>query len=509
LKYNNLYDAEISGVSVGSYTGEAVTQPSLTVAAKTFANPEGITITEDEDYTVSYSDNIDVGTATITIAGMGNYVGTASKSFKISDVLKVVLTPDSLSKNAGEEGHIDVSFDDATSYDAYALAIPMLFDKDTIEITALETVDFTAKGLAGLVFNDTPAGNARYYDSSSEVLSVINADGKFLLSWAVKEETPHTLTEDVYFRIHYRVKKNLPTGVGFAIGEYNVDNGIDQDQLFGVDGLGILCSNQDDFGAYLLVGGESGILTQEYISITVEDMLAVTINGDVNSISLQGRAMLTGKQRTAISAIGYTPDLSLMDAGIRVEMYEVDNAGEIVKQVGSVAYAEAMDITAAVKDPASTLYNYTLKISRIVVNDLTNSDPGGSDPKYMLRFSRFDNDGGSAVGTVREESYLWADIYLDGTGVISGAIDEDMPLTVGGTAYLYAGAFYLPGVEKTSISVADLSTIKGQVGNADIEGVTTIYNINEYLGVDAADYTTVLRYIGKTKLQPIPLAVTN
>ncbi|MDR1101145.1 MAG: hypothetical protein LBL34_02155, partial [Clostridiales bacterium] len=106
-------------------------------------------------------------------------------------------------------------------------------------------------------------------------------------------------------------------------------------------------------------------------------------------------------------------------------------------------------------------------------------------------------------------SYLWADIYLDGTGINAGAIDEATPLTIGGTAYLYAGAFYLPTANKLALSTADLNTMKGQVGNRDIDGITTIYNINEHLGVDAADYTTVLGYIGKTKLQPLPLVVSN
>jgi hypothetical protein len=219
--------------------------------------------------------------------------------------------------------------------------------------------------------------------------------------------------------------------------------------------------------------------------------------------------MLTGKQRTAVSAVGYTPDLDRMDAGIRVEMYEVDAAGEIVKQVGSVAYTEEKDMTAAIGNPTSQLYNYTVNIPRMVADDLVSSDPTQSAPKYMLRFSRFGTYGGSVVGTVREESYLWADIYLDGTGINAGAIDEATPLTIGGTAYLYAGAFYLPTAEKDALTTADLNTMKGQVGNKDIAGITTIYNINEHLGVDAADYTTVLGYIGKTKLQPIPLVVSN
>ncbi|MDR1101188.1 MAG: carbohydrate-binding domain-containing protein [Clostridiales bacterium] len=463
---------------------------------------------DDEEMTVKAGGKTYAGI--FVRAADNNNAQTLAKAAGVEDV-KVRLTPDELAKNAGSVGYISVSLADAVGYEAYALAIPMLFDNDIIEITDLETVGFGAKGLTGLLVNGTSLKSARDYDSSSEVASVINADGKFLLSWSVGENTPfpHTLTDDVYFKIHYRVKKNVPTSEGFAIGEYNDTNGITGDQIFGIDGLGIMCSNQGDFGAYLLVEGEHGILTPDYVNITVEDMPAVTISGDVNSISLQGRAMLTGKQRTAIPTVGYTPDLNKMDAGICVEMYEVDAIGGVVKQVGSVAYTREMNMAAAFGNPASTLCNYTLKISRIVANDLANSDPDGGSPKYMLRFWRYGDDGGSEVGTVREESYLWAEIYLDGTGVIAGEIDESEPMTVGGTAYLYAGAFYLPDVDKIAISTADLNTIRGQVGNADIEGVTTIFNINEYLGVDAADYTTVLRYVGQQKLQSIPLVVSH
>ena len=60
-----------------TYTGSAQT-PALAV---TF---DGATLTVDKDYTITaYADNTDAGTATVTIAGMGNYVGTGSASFTI------------------------------------------------------------------------------------------------------------------------------------------------------------------------------------------------------------------------------------------------------------------------------------------------------------------------------------------------------------------------------------------------------------------------------------------
>ena len=41
-------------------------------------------LTSGTDYTVSYTDNTDAGTATLTITGIGNYSGTLSKTFEIS-----------------------------------------------------------------------------------------------------------------------------------------------------------------------------------------------------------------------------------------------------------------------------------------------------------------------------------------------------------------------------------------------------------------------------------------
>ena len=41
------------------------------------------TLKKDTDYTVAYSENTQVGTATVTITGKGNYTGTVTKTFKI------------------------------------------------------------------------------------------------------------------------------------------------------------------------------------------------------------------------------------------------------------------------------------------------------------------------------------------------------------------------------------------------------------------------------------------
>lgn len=60
------------------YTGEAV-EPGVTVEL------DGQTLTAGTDYYVSYTDNINKGTATVTVTFMGNYKGTVTENFEIVD----------------------------------------------------------------------------------------------------------------------------------------------------------------------------------------------------------------------------------------------------------------------------------------------------------------------------------------------------------------------------------------------------------------------------------------
>ncbi|MCB6994382.1 CAP domain-containing protein [bacterium 210820-DFI.6.37] len=67
----------VSGLSDKTYTGSAQTA-SVTV------KDGSTTLTQGTDYTVSYSDNINAGTATVTLKGSGNYTGTLTKTFTIA-----------------------------------------------------------------------------------------------------------------------------------------------------------------------------------------------------------------------------------------------------------------------------------------------------------------------------------------------------------------------------------------------------------------------------------------
>lgn len=66
-----------------SYTGSPIV-PKLYVYYKSPNSYISRTLEENRDYTVQCSDNINVGTATVTITGMGDYEGTVSKTFSIT-----------------------------------------------------------------------------------------------------------------------------------------------------------------------------------------------------------------------------------------------------------------------------------------------------------------------------------------------------------------------------------------------------------------------------------------
>jgi len=84
----DISSATVTGINASyEFTGSAITpEPTLTF--------NGITLVKDTDYTVSYSANTNLGTATITFTGAGNFEGTSTKTFEIvaADISSATVT---------------------------------------------------------------------------------------------------------------------------------------------------------------------------------------------------------------------------------------------------------------------------------------------------------------------------------------------------------------------------------------------------------------------------------
>ena len=97
IKYTMIADIEEQ-----KYTGENIT-PKVVITS------DYITLKEGQDYTVKYINNVEEGTATIQITGIGNYEGTMTKTFNI---VKEVEAPIEEEKNNNNNDNIK---DDTTA----------------------------------------------------------------------------------------------------------------------------------------------------------------------------------------------------------------------------------------------------------------------------------------------------------------------------------------------------------------------------------------------------------
>lgn len=78
IRPRSLADATVS-IAAQTHTGSALT-PSPTVTLGSFGE-----LVEGRDYTLSYANNVNVGTANVTITGTGNYAGTTTANFAITE----------------------------------------------------------------------------------------------------------------------------------------------------------------------------------------------------------------------------------------------------------------------------------------------------------------------------------------------------------------------------------------------------------------------------------------
>ena len=88
IDISDRYKTSVSGIKESvTYTGKAITQPNIVVKY------DDNVLVKNKDYTITYEDNIKVGTATVIIRGRGIYGGDIRKSFKIKSNITDISDP--------------------------------------------------------------------------------------------------------------------------------------------------------------------------------------------------------------------------------------------------------------------------------------------------------------------------------------------------------------------------------------------------------------------------------
>ena len=139
-KSTALFENMLGDIEDQIYTGTEIT-PDITVTTS-----EGIVLTKDIDYALSYTDNIDIGTAKVIIAGKGKYTGSIEATFNI---IPITITSDmiqTLDKTYDGESYneFEIIYNgnvvDETNYDVVYERV--IINEDTAEIIT-ETLNET------------------------------------------------------------------------------------------------------------------------------------------------------------------------------------------------------------------------------------------------------------------------------------------------------------------------------------------------------------------------------
>ena len=153
-----------------AYDGKAKT-PVVTVMDDDYL------LQENEDYTITYSDNIKVGTATVMITGIGRYTGTVSASFTILQVKKNnVIKVSNITKTVSakvQKAKIQATVNDKAKL-TYSSNNKSVKVNSSGEITIAKNFTGTA------VITITAAETARYKKTSCQITVTVRPTGTSL-----------------------------------------------------------------------------------------------------------------------------------------------------------------------------------------------------------------------------------------------------------------------------------------------------------------------------------------
>ena len=179
-----------------AYDGTAKT-PSVTVTL------DEKTLTLNTDYIVAYSDNINVGTAKVTVAGKGNYTGSKTVEFTITKAAEEPKKAD-ISKASVTLSQTSYTYDGT----AKAPSVTVALDGKTLALNTDYTVAYSNNIKVGTA-KATVAGKGNYTGSKSVNFTIVKAAEQPASKITCKKTLYKTAYGAKPFKIHAASKSKM------------------------------------------------------------------------------------------------------------------------------------------------------------------------------------------------------------------------------------------------------------------------------------------------------------
>ena len=525
----------VHDIAAQTYTGSPIV-PELTVKDGETA------LSKDTDYTVKYRNNLNAGTATVTLTGKGNYSDSVSKTFTIKqkdvtaqrDATNIQVVVDKGTFDAptfGDvKGTLTYSYDGATSYDAIVKKLETLQLGATGDIgytytangnytgTITGKLHFTVVNLpaatittapaakTGLTFNGTEqvlvnagsgitTGCTLQYrldggSYNAELPKATNA-GSYTVYYKVKGNTTHSDSSEQSFTVTI-APKTVTAAVSVEPTSYTYTGGAIVPTTVTVkDGMTVIpareytvtCGNNTNAGKATVTvkdqdGGNYVVSGTATFTITKAELSGVTV-------SLKGWTYGdTAKTPTVSGNLG---------GGNVTYQYKADNASNYTSTVPTNAgtytvkatVAESANYKAATATGSFTIAPKTVTNAAVTLSQTSYAYTGRAfQPSVTVK-------DGTTVIPASEYTVAYTDNTNVGTATVTVSDRAGGNYVVSGTATFTITKAALSGVSVslggwTYGDTAKTPTVSGNLGNANVT--------YQYKAADAADetYTNVV-----------------
>ncbi|MGI6217788.1 MAG: carbohydrate-binding domain-containing protein [Coriobacteriales bacterium] len=389
-------DTDISGATVAAipdqtYTGDAI-EPDVTVTLN------GTTLVAGTDYYVTYSDNIEVGTATVTITGTGDYTGSTTATFNIvSDTTWTRLAGADRYETMGEI--LDESWEDESA--------------ETIILASGENFPdaISASALAGLLdapllisssselTDETEAEIERLASDSGATVIVVGGTGAISASVADSVDAIDGISVT-------RVSGSTRYETADEIYEYGLENG-----TWGETAIVVSGANYPDAlsaSSYAYADNAPVFLAEDGV-LSESDAEAIRDGGFTSVIILGGNSAVDAS--AVESAIG--------DSSISYSVFAGSDRYETSSLFATWVTGGTVDGVSASPDVTLSCANLTVATGEDFPDALTSVNVAGKNSAPILLVS----DDSSSTSFVQSNSSSIEEGYIIGGG---SAVSEDL-----------------------------------------------------------------------------------